>query len=50
MRILFLSRRFLPVRLEYVTENEFTAREWENALQGLGNMFCSFRNAIAKNR
>ena len=49
MRILFLSRRFLPLRLGYVTENEFTARHWQNALQGLGNMFCSFRNAIAKN-
>ena len=46
MRILFLSRRSPPVRLGYVTENELTERDWENAVQGLGNLrFTITRNS-----
>ena len=36
MRILFLSRRFPPVRLGYVTEMNRPIRDWKNAVQGLG--------------
>ena len=35
MRVLFWSRRFLPVLLGYVTEvNCLAEREWENAVLG----------------
>ena len=44
MRILFLSRRFPPVRLGYVTENELTDRDWGNTVQGLGNLNATFRS------
>ena len=30
------------VRLGYVTENELTERDWENAVQGLGKVSAKF--------
>ena len=48
MRILFLSRRSPPIRLGYVTENELTERDWENAVQGLGKFATSNTRCIVK--
>ena len=47
MRILFLSRRFPPVRLGYVTEVNRPRVNGKNAVQGLGKLhaICRYPDA-----